>query len=88
MKLFIATAIVAFSSVAEAAVVDMAADPSFPVFQRFMNKYNRVYTNQAEVEGRFAIFKDNLQLIAERNNDGGMDKHGINQFTDLVCECV
>ncbi len=76
-------ALLLVASAAGAAATSMEQDPDFPTFQRFMNAYNRRYTTQSEVLGRFEIFKDNLQRIAERNQDGGQDVHGINQFTDL-----
>jgi cathepsin L len=58
-------------------------DQEFPNFQRFVEAYGRRYSSQAEVEGRFAIFKDNLKLIHDRNNDGGTDVHGVNKFADI-----
>jgi len=71
------------SVIASAYAMDMDADPTFPLFQKFMQKYNRRYNTQSEVAGRFSIFKSNLKLIKKRNSDGGLDKHGINQFTDI-----
>lgn len=78
MKLFALVSILA-----SAYALDMTADRDFPLFQRFMKKYNRRYATQSETLGRFSIFKDNLQLIRERNSDGGLDSHGLNQFTDV-----
>ena len=71
------------AGVAVASGAAIEQDPDFATFMRFTQKYGKVYNNQAEVEGRFNIFKENLKLIEERNNDGGQDVHGINQFTDI-----
>lgn len=75
--------LVAASTLAVASATAMEADPDFLAFSSFMEKYNRHYSSQAEVAGRFQIFKDNLRLIEERNNDGGMDQHAVNQFADI-----
>lgn len=72
-----------FAGAAVASGLAIEKDADFAAFQRFTQKYGKVYNNQAEVEGRFNIFKANLQLIKERNNDGGMDVHGVNQFADI-----
>ncbi len=77
------TALLVASAAASAAAVSIEQDPDFAAFQTFMVTYNRNYNNQAEVAGRFAIFKDNLKLIAERNSDGGKDVHAVNKFADL-----
>lgn len=71
----------AFAAVAHGANIEQ--DPEFPKFMAFVAKYKKSYNNQAEVEGRFNIFKDNLKLIEARNNDGGKDVHGVNQFADI-----
>jgi len=77
------TALVFSAMVASGAAFGIEEDKDFPAFQKFMQTYNRVYATQSETQGRFLIFKDNLRLIEERNNDGGMDVHGINHFTDI-----
>lgn len=71
------------SVAATASALSMEKDPQFPVFQKFMKTYNRRYATAAETQGRFQIFKDNLALINKRNRNGGLDKHGINQFADI-----
>jgi C1A family cysteine protease len=79
MKL--ATTLVAF--VASASASGMEKDPMFPRFQKFMSQYNRRYATQSETQGRFNIFKDNLQLIKKRNAASKLATHGINQFADI-----
>lgn len=59
-----------------------AVDGDWPAFQEFMVKYGKMYSDD-EVASRFAIFKDNLKLIDERNARGGAT-HGINKFTDMT----
>jgi len=65
--------------------VDLAQDEQWSVFQDFIGKYGRQYMTEAEVTGRFQIFKDNVAVIADRNKRGSA-KHGMNQFTDLSSE--
>lgn len=73
------------SSVAAALAGDLALDPAWPAFQDFTEKYARTYTTESEVSGRFAIFKDNLQLIENRNSQGSA-KHAINHLADISPE--
>jgi cysteine peptidase B len=68
---------------ASAFALDMNLDADFPVFQKFMEKYNRRYSTHSETVGRFAIFKDNIKLMRTRNANKGLDRHGINQFADI-----
>ena len=51
-------------------------------FFEFIGKYGRTYQSEAEIAEQFAIFKDNLKRIEERNARGGA-LHGINKFPDL-----
>lgn len=51
-----------------------------------MQDFNRNYDSVGEMEGRFAIFKQNLKLIDERNAKGTTMKHGINLHSDLTPE--
>jgi C1A family cysteine protease len=76
-----ATLFLASAGVAQG--LSMEQDPVFEEFQRFVFKFNKRYNNQAEVNGRFNLFKQNLDLINERNSDNGTDAHGVNQFADM-----
>jgi hypothetical protein len=38
-------------------------------FKEFLVKYNKHYATKQEMEKRFQIFKKNLQIINEKNND-------------------
>jgi len=61
---------------------DMAMDPDFPMFQKFVEDHHRRYNNQADVMGRFQLFKQTLVAIKERNNQGS-EIHGINKYADM-----
>jgi hypothetical protein len=66
-----------------ASAINIEDDVDFPAFQKFIAKYNRRYNGQSDVQGRFAIFKDNLKVIRQRNAGKGTAVHGINKFTDI-----
>jgi len=53
-------------------------------FQRFINKYHKQYSNAADREHRFRIFKKNLDFIDEHNAKGLSYRTGVNQFADLT----
>lgn len=61
-------------------------DPHWPSFEKFMKDFDRSYSSVGELEGRFAIFKENLKLIDERNAKGTTMKHGITMHADLTPE--
>jgi len=53
-------------------------------FTSFQERFKKFYTNLEELEIRFNIFKSNLKIIMNHNNENfTMD---INQFTDLTSE--
>jgi len=75
---------------------DIDTDVDFPKFQAFIEKYRAGlgYSSEIETIGRFAAFKDNLQLAEERNARGlknaragrKAETHGVTQFMDLTPE--
>eukprot|EP00591_Stephanopyxis_turris_P009946 CAMPEP_0195507252 /NCGR_PEP_ID=MMETSP0794_2-20130614/734_1 /TAXON_ID=515487 /ORGANISM="Stephanopyxis turris, Strain CCMP 815" /LENGTH=329 /DNA_ID=CAMNT_0040633871 /DNA_START=91 /DNA_END=1080 /DNA_ORIENTATION=- len=75
------TLVLATAAVASGFGIEKDAD--YAQFQEFVETYGKTYNNQAEVEGRFNIFKQNLALIKERNSDGGKDVHAVNKFADI-----
>eukprot|EP00747_Dinoflagellata_sp_TGD_P164685 gnl/TRDRNA2_/TRDRNA2_184964_c0_seq1.p1 gnl/TRDRNA2_/TRDRNA2_184964_c0~~gnl/TRDRNA2_/TRDRNA2_184964_c0_seq1.p1 ORF type:complete len:343 (-),score=66.11 gnl/TRDRNA2_/TRDRNA2_184964_c0_seq1:265-1293(-) len=64
---------------------DITDDVDWAKFEEFLQTYKRVYSTPAETRGRFFIFKENLQRIAERNARG-QELHGITKFADLTPE--
>jgi len=73
------------STIATVLAHDLASDEQWPKFQEFMTRYDRQYTTESEVTGRFEIFKDNLELIKARNANGKA-VHAVNKFADLSRE--
>eukprot|EP00607_Mallomonas_marina_P003224 CAMPEP_0182426038 /NCGR_PEP_ID=MMETSP1167-20130531/12517_1 /TAXON_ID=2988 /ORGANISM="Mallomonas Sp, Strain CCMP3275" /LENGTH=774 /DNA_ID=CAMNT_0024607193 /DNA_START=269 /DNA_END=2593 /DNA_ORIENTATION=- len=61
---------------------------AFSMFSEFCALHAKSYTSEEEKSYRFNVFKENLQLIAERNEqevkNGGTAVHGVNQFSDLT----
>jgi len=66
-------------------VGSLVDDVHWPAFQEFIDKYARKYQTESEVADRFAIFKESLKRIDERNAKGG-STHGITKFADLSPE--
>lgn len=59
------------------------------LFQRWMEKHNKVYKHAEEMQKRFTSFKRNLRYIIGRNSDKGSKKAhsvGLNRFADLSNE--
>lgn len=59
------------------------------LFQRWMEKHNKVYKHSEEMQKRFTSFKRNLRYIIERNSDKSSKKAhsvGLNRFADLSNE--
>jgi cathepsin L len=54
-------------------------------FVDFIEKYGKVYKNQAEFEHRFNIFKSSLQILDARRAVGNKT-HGITKFSDMTPE--
>jgi len=66
------------------------SDPNSQIaaeFQKFVQKYNKVYADKQEYETRFEIFKETLQFIETHNADATKThKVAINHFADLTHE--
>ncbi|KAL0849602.1 hypothetical protein ABMA28_013861 [Loxostege sticticalis] len=55
-------------------------------FEDFVQTYNKEYTNEAEKQARFEIFKNNLENINMKNKMSQSAVFGITQFSDLTQE--
>ena len=64
---------------------DIASDPQFPQFERFIRQHRggTPYGSEQETIARFTIFKDTLATIDARNAVG-KEKHGVTKFADLT----
>ena len=64
---------------------DIASDPQFPQFERFIRQHRggTPYGSEQETIARFTIFKDTLATIDARNA-AGKEKHGVTKFADLT----
>ena len=64
---------------------DIASDPQFPQFERFIRQHRggTPYGSEQETIARFSIFKDTLATIDARNAVG-KEKHGVTKFADLT----
>ncbi|KAL0849604.1 hypothetical protein ABMA28_013863 [Loxostege sticticalis] len=58
------------------------------LFEEFVVKHNKQYEHEEERQMRFNIFKDNLNLINQRNRNSKTATYGINRFTDMRLEEV
>ncbi len=73
----------------------MGADPDFPAFERFIATYRggRAYSSEAEMLGRFGVFKANLKLASDRSEAAmlrgpragqKLETHGVTMHMDLT----
>lgn len=59
------------------------------IFEKWMEKHGRAYSNRSEKEKRFAIFKANFEHMQKFNSQGKESfTLGINAFSDLTHEEV
>jgi hypothetical protein len=74
-------------SLSLAAANDIHKDPEWNEFSKFIQTHRNglSYRDEAETIARFAIFKDNLRTIRERNAKG-QERHGVTKFADLSAE--
>ncbi|XP_039127656.1 cysteine proteinase 2-like [Dioscorea cayenensis subsp. rotundata] len=55
-------------------------------FARFAQRYGKRYESVEEINKRFGLFMDNLNIIRSTNKKGLSYKLGINKFTDMSWE--
>jgi len=55
-------------------------------FETFVQTYQKEYKTAEELLSRFAVFKDNMDLINEHNAQGLDWELGVNEFADLTLE--
>jgi len=55
-------------------------------FVEFMQKYNKKYDSEEEINYRIKTFEHNLKLIEEENRKGHKHTVGVNQFADMEFE--
>jgi hypothetical protein len=53
-------------------------------FHKFIDKFNKTYSNFNEFNHRFDIFRNNFYKILKHNNRNSQYKLGINQFSDML----
>jgi len=56
------------------------------LFQDFVHKFDKSYTNLVEFEKRFDIFRDNLHYIGEQNGMNNKYELGVTRFADLTLD--
>ena len=56
------------------------------VFQNFIHRFDKSYSNLVELEHRFDIFRENLQYIREQNEMGNSYELGVTPFADMTNE--
>lgn len=57
-------------------------------FQNFVNRHNKNYLTKEEYSARFSIFKNNVMMIQQHNQNKDNDGYemGVNKFTDYSPE--
>ncbi|XP_026753470.2 uncharacterized protein LOC113513681 [Galleria mellonella] len=56
------------------------------LFDQFMQTYDKQYTSKEEKQKKLNVFKENLQIINEKNAEQSLAVFGITQFIDLTAE--
>ena len=56
------------------------------LFQDFVHKFDKSYSNLVEFEKRFDIFRDNLHYIGEQNGMNNKYELGVTRFADLTLD--
>jgi len=56
------------------------------LFQNFVHKFDKSYTNLVEFEKRFDIFRENLHYIGEQNGMNNKYELGVTRFADLTID--
>jgi C1A family cysteine protease len=73
------------SASASASVKYNDDDSYWSAFGNWKNQFKRTYSNAAEFDTRFSIFRDNLRSIVAHNMDPVQNfTMGLNQFSDLT----
>jgi len=55
----------------------------FEAFRSFMHRFSKQYETDTEWNKRFSIFKANMALIADLNEQNGSPAFGVTKFSDL-----
>jgi cathepsin F len=84
MRLLFALALlVAAVSAVRITIPGGAIDPDRVLFEKFVNDYKKSYASAAETEARFAVFKENLRVIASLQPQHPHAQLGVNEFADM-----
>ena len=66
-------------------VVSLSATSEWSKFEQFLEKFHKKYESLEDLEYRFQVFSNNLQIIFNHNSDTRNNfTLGVNQFTDLT----
>ncbi|KAI4296990.1 hypothetical protein L6164_036903 [Bauhinia variegata] len=87
VKLLFAICIIFCTSAFQAMSRTLNAATIAGTHEKWMEKHERTYADDAEKQKRFKIFKENLQYIESFNNAGNKSyKLGLNKFSDLTAQ--
>jgi len=68
-------------------VSSLPSENDWPLFNQYLEKFNKKYASLEEFENRFQIFRNNLRVIIEHNSNSQYNYTvGINQFSDITSE--
>ena len=73
-----------YFSLARTLAIDQQAT-TWKAFEDFQSHYGKVYDSIDEVKERFAVFRENMRMIAEHNSDSSNNfTMAMNKFSDLT----
>jgi len=86
MLFYSIVAFLGFSTASATASFNETETHHWTVFQNFVHKFEKSYTNLVEFEKRFDIFRDNLYYIGEQNGMNNKYELGVTRFADLTID--
>lgn len=86
MLFYSIVAFLGFSTASATASFNETETHHWTVFQNFVHKFEKSYTNLVEFEKRFDIFRDNLHYIGEQNGMNNKYELGVTRFADLTID--
>ena len=73
-----------FSAASATASFNETDSHHWTVFQKFINRFDKSYSNLVEFEKRYDIFRENLHYIHDQNQMGHSFELGVTPFADMT----
>jgi|TARA_B110000858_G_C17792147_1_gene470485 C1A family cysteine protease len=84
MLFYSIVAFLGFSAASATASFNETDSHHWTVFQKFINRFDKSYSNLVEFEKRYDIFRENLHYIHDQNQMGHSFELGVTPFADMT----